>query len=375
VTSPTIPAPGPLAWRNWKAFDVGAPLNGAFEYELYTDAYVDGGLTTGPCQWIDTYASSHRPITGVAVPALTLRIAVHLTDAEFVAVDFDKPNTKDYLAGDMGDEISSLASLALNRRIRSSGLTRRFERLDGPGIPYQPFHRVPRLGAPSPGRPSVLPGVSDRVDPGDAAGLLEKYPRTSINNARALARAARLFADALWIADDDPAQAWLRLVSAVESAAAQWKSEGASPLDRLRKADPALAELVEQAGDAAGPLAERLAVTAKATAKFVDFLAAHLPDLPSRRPAYGFVDWDDLGPALLTVYDHRSRDLHAGTPFPGPLCEPPGTDSDGVPTERVHSLGVAGQGGVWSEGDLPLHLHTFAYIAGGALRNWWASIG
>lgn len=211
----------------------GASVNGAFEDELLTDAYVDGQLTTGPYGWINTYASNPRPIAGIETPALTVRAVVQVTDEEFTSVDFDKPSTKDYLAGDMGDELSALASLALHRRLRSGGLTRRFEILDHPGIPFKPFHRIPRIGAPSPGRPSMLPGIVIQVDPATAGSLLEKYPRASMNNARALARAARLFARALWIADDDPAQAWVRLVSAVESAAAQWKSEGGSPLEAL----------------------------------------------------------------------------------------------------------------------------------------------
>jgi hypothetical protein len=40
----------------------------------------------------------------------------------------------------------------------------------------------------------------------------------------------------------------------------------------------------------------------------------------------------------------------------------------------MHSFGVAGQGAVWREEDLPMHLHTFAYIVGEALCNWWASL-
>ena len=371
---PMATNPGPLAWRNWAAHSEGAPLGGAFEYELYTDARVDGDLVTGPCTWIDTYASSPAPEAGRAAPAVTLRIEIHLTDAEFVEVDFDQPGTKDYLAGDMGDEMASLASLAFHSRVRSGGLKRRFESMDNPGVPFMPFHAVPRLGAPVSEARSMLPGITDAIVLGDAGELLDKYPNASLNNARALARAARLFAQALWVADDDPAQSWLRLVSAVESAAAQWKSQGGSSLDRLQAADPDLATLVRQAGDVAGPLADRLAPTVKATNKFLNFLVSHCPPAPATRPAYGQVNWQDLEPTLLKIYDHRSRDLHAGTPFPGPLCGHPDKDANGVAAERIHSLGVAGQGGVWTEEDLPMHLHTFAYITGGALRNWWSSL-
>jgi hypothetical protein len=49
-------------------------------------------------------------------------------------------------------------------------------------------------------------------------------------------------------------------------------------------------------------------------------------------------------------------------------------DDQSVATEKIHSFGVAGQGAVWTEDDLPMHLHTFAYIAGGAIRRWWAEM-
>jgi hypothetical protein len=41
----------------------------------------------------------------------------------------------------------------------------------------------------------------------------------------------------------------------------------------------------------------------------------------------------------------------------------------------MHSLGVAGQGAVWTEDELPISLHTFAYVAGEALCAWWRAIG
>ena len=87
-----------------------------------------------------------------------------------------------------------------------------------------------------------MPGISDAASLGAAKSLLDRYPELSTNNARALARAARLYAQALWIADDDPAQAWLRLVSAIESAAAQWKAPKGSPIERLRQGAPELAD-------------------------------------------------------------------------------------------------------------------------------------
>ncbi len=117
-----------------------------------------------------------------------------------------------------------------------------------------------------------------------------------------------------------------------------------------------------------------MAQTAKATVKFLDFTLEHLPKPPIHRPEYGQVEWDDMSKALRMIYTHRSLDLHAGIPFPGPLCAVPMPDDQGVATEKINSFGVAGQGAVWTEDDLPMHLHTFAYVAGGAIRRWWAKL-
>jgi hypothetical protein len=366
---------GPLAWRNWRAFDKSSPQNGAFEYALYTDALVEESITTGPYDWIETYAPSYHRVVGHLTAAIVLRTTVYLSNEELTFVDFDKPDTKDYLGGDMADEMAHLMSLALARRLRSGGFTRRFDPKDERGVPWQPWHRVPRLGAPQPGHRSLLPNIEAAAKLTDTKQLFEIYPRLGLNNARALARAARHYAEGLWIADDDPVQAWLRLVSALEAAASQWKEPKASPIDRLETADPELADLIKQSGDVADELAAKLAPVSKATAKFVEFTVTHMPPPPDVRPEYGALDWDDLEPALRTIYHHRSRDLHAGTPFPGPMCETPMLDGNDVATEAVHLLGVAGKGGVWHEDDIPMHLHAFAYIAGGALREWWRRLG
>ena len=52
--------------------------------------------------------------------------------------------------------------------------------------------------------------------------------------------------------------------------------------------------------------------------------------------------------------------------------EPPIEDDDGVAHERMGLIAATSHGGTWkADNDLPMYLHTFAYIAGGALRNWW----
>jgi hypothetical protein len=378
MSSSSIRSPGPLGWRNWKADLAGATSTGAFEYTLYTDTSLSGEVSVGPYTWINSHASSTHAAPGDAKPAVVLRADIHLTDSEFVPsnIDWDKTDTKDYLAGDLGDELAGLTSLALARRMRSGGLTRRFDLGDDKGSPILSWHRIPRLSPPPPGRRSLLPLIEADVNIDTGVELLGSYPTLGLNDARALARAARLYGQALWVSDDDPTQAWLRFVSALEVAANQWKApEKLTNAERIQLADPELAGLIDATPDEVrDDLRAKLAPTVRSTAKFLDFTHNFLPDAPDWRPAFGTVDWDNLLPALTTIYDHRSNELHAGIPFPGPLCEPPMTDEQDVATEKVHSMGIAGQGAVWTEADLPMHLHVFAHIAGGALRNWWREL-
>jgi hypothetical protein len=87
------------------------------------------------------------------------------------------------------------------------------------------------------------------------------------------------------------------------------------------------------------------------------------------------VDWDALEPVLDVLYDHRSRDLHDGIPFPAPLCAGPPADEHGVPAEAFPLLGAQQAGGSWPAARLPLYLHAFVHLTGGALRRWWLEVG
>lgn len=104
--------------------------------------------------------------------------------------------------------------------------------------------------------------------------------------------------------------------------------------------------------------------------KLLAFTLRYAPGPPEQRPEGALVDFDDLEPALRRIYEWRSRDLHDGIPFSAPLCEPP-TGSENGPYERFPALGVSGGGGYWPAEVLPMYLHVFAHIVGGALRNWW----
>jgi hypothetical protein len=182
------------------------------------------------------------------------------------------------------------------------------------------------------------------------------------------------------VAESDPSLAWLLLVSSVEGAANQWKKSRGAPEDRLRAAKPELAQYCDSLGvdGLLSRVASEFADSLGATKKFVDFLIAHLPSPPDRRPPEGVqVRWEPtrLESAFRTVYVYRSKALHEGIPFPAPMCEPPHTfENSAAPAEIPIGLASSSLGGVWRIEDTPMLLHTFEYLARGAIVAWWRSL-
>jgi hypothetical protein len=82
-----------------------------------------------------------------------------------------------------------------------------------------------------------------------------------------------MYQRAVWIADDDPNQAWLWLVGAIEVAAEQWRRKALTSSETLRGARPELSSLLlvhgEQHHDEVAAL---LSQTIRATRRFIDFV-------------------------------------------------------------------------------------------------------
>jgi len=75
--------------------------------------------------------------------------------------------------------------------------------------------------------------------------------------------------------------------------------------------------------------------------------------------------------AFKTIYNLRSQALHAGIPFPAPICMRPRKMEALDPVEEQPcSLGTSMRSAVWFSDDLPMHLHIFEYIVCNALIKW-----
>ena len=336
---------------------------------MHSDSPLVDELVVGPYRLLHALPLQ-RPALGKAQLAFVLRSRDHLLDPSYDPIDLEEQEVRAYAGGDLGDQMASLLALALARRLRSAG---GYEG-EPEGKPFFGDYEPPSLIAPS--HRSVLPGVADASNISDAASFLEAFSRLSGSDAVAVTRAAHQYGDALWLCDADPRTSWIKLFGALEAAADHWDYETQQSVEaQLQRRHPGMYERLSQKAPEAIPIvANSLSRVLGAESKMIDFVLAHAPKPPTTRPEIGQLNFDDLEPVLRVLYDHRSRDLHGGVPFPQPLCDPPVSDNDGIPIEVFPALGASSGGASWPAKQLPMYLHMFVYIVGETLRNWWLGL-
>ena len=379
---------GAWGYQNWKAFTAGRPETEALEIALYSDRRFVGelGSDLGPYKLLNPVPSEAR--RDPAEIALVLRVGWHLPrqdDAIVALVQRGRSDLTRYHGGDLYDEIAALISLTHGCRLHAGGVIRDFRLHDDPrGRPrVEEPHRAPNLpriyGWP------VIP----RLDPKVVLRheLLATYPKLPWATAGQILRAARSYQSAIWIADADPQLAWLMLVSATETAAAEWvrlttRSLG-SPVDLLEYVHPDFTARLRQAAEsnAANVLqtvADQLAEVLRSIRKFLDFLLEFQPPPLDPRPTAFSMDWSpaNMRKALSKVYTYRSKALHASEPFPPPMCNsplPPTLDGAGNRIAFAERPGGSTfvQGGIWAAEDLPMNLYTFEYVVRHSLLRFW----
>lgn len=360
---------GPSAYVNWAAARQQRPLLRTDEYPLYTDAHIVAEAEHGPYRFLNAIAMPN----GTVRPAVILRYELYW---EFPYPDFSRTDAERYHGGTPPDEIAALASLALGVRFRAGDSTREFiPEKDPKGSPKAWTTRaLPVLTLSGSFHRWVLPRVAKGQHSLELLQPLSILPDLSPPAAMSLVRSARLYQDPLWLAESEPALAWLLLVSALETAALHWRTQQEEPLVRFQTAKPDLYEALHKLQPAmAGWVAEEFKDTFGSTRRFLDFVLNFRPPEPQERPRWGGIDWSDtaLERILKTVYGYRSKALHAGQPFPAPMCSAPYTQPDWpAPTEKPHG-DASMSGGVWRESDIPILLHTFEYITRETLLNWW----
>lgn len=366
----------PVAYQLWRQVDEESDGVDALLYsdaQIVGDPYLTSEAAIGPFVLYPTGADAgdgHQPAA-----QLTVR-AVH-ADPPWSPLP-DKPGAHWYLGMGADEEVAALLSLTLGVRLRSGGPVHRFPRSgDVHGVPLWHDHQPPGL-VPVPTRRTQIPALRGmRVPLVLGLDTLARYPFLTPTQAFVLAKAARHFADALWIADSDPEQSWLRLVTAVEVVAVHHQSGQHLPLRVFAESHPETVRLISQAGAAhiLPAVAEDFGNELRATSRFLAFLDRYAPGPPARRPADENlrVDWPGLRKAMGRIYGARSALLHEGTPFPpGMVGINLEFDDDGLPPECLRrGSQIGAENSAWPARDVPMYLWVFAHIVRGALINWW----
>lgn len=370
------------AFRLWSEFDPEEPWKGIVEAKLYSDATFIGEISgVGPCSFLNTVAMATFANNDQEVkPVAALRVV--FSKALYISAPPRKSDYEHYSGGDYLDEIAALAALILGARLKAGSIDREFRPGgDSLGRPIEIAYRPRpdgRWQTLPPQIPSLL-GKKELVN----LGRLNTLAQLSIENANALVKAARLYQEAVWIADIDPALAWLLLVSAVETAASMHGAP-ASPTEQLEAGLPKVYNLLqEQAPLLTDQMAELLRKYTGATKKFVNFIRDFGPGAPQLRPKKILqvsFEPNDMKESMRIIYSHRSNHLHVGTAFPLPMCQVPQRLAfEGIPDdayqETTAGLGVGSSGAYWTKDDVPMLLHVFEYIVRNALLNWWTSLG
>jgi hypothetical protein len=366
---------GPAAWRNAAAFASGQPAGGRAEAMLYGDAHVTGETRgVGPYDVLNPVPFGRD----APHPILVVRATFHEPrepDRELTEADM-KTDLSTFHGGGIFDEIAALASLALGIRCRYGGTTRHWfdtGAQDVLGNPTEFDHHAPSLTSPN---HSVLPHVREHTDVTMLSSFLGQYFDAPPGDAVAMLRASRQYQQALWIADDDPSQAWLWFVSSLETAAGRWSGALSAPGSVLRSSWPELSRKLEVHGDAFhDEIASVVMQRTGSTRKFIDFAMQFMVDPPDVRPyEFSQVDWSDMRAHLAKVYEFRSQALHSATPFPVPMCEVPRKWDDGNFIERPDGLATTANDGRWNAEDTPMLLWVFEHITRGVLNHWWKSV-
>jgi hypothetical protein len=364
----------PVFFDNWRAALQNENAQYAYECPLYSDAQIMGETHIGPFRFLNTVAHGSVIKESSVAPVIVLRVDVHVS---FEMPEMKKTDTSMYHGGSLSDEAAALAALAMGARIEAGPTTREFEKGDIRGKPIAYYgYTGPALSRSRLGR--TLPAAAGTHSL-ETLNWLSTWRNTDPLDEVALIRAALLYQHALWIADSEPALAWLLLVSAIETAANRWDQSSPSPADRLRDSKPDLVEAIEARCPELLPIvAEKIKDSIGVGKKFASFILNFLPDPPEKRPAeWAQIRWerDNLATSLRTIYNHRSRALHTGVPFPAPMCRPPGKLQDEwvAPEERPVAGAASAGGGVWLQKDMPMYLHSFEYIARKVLQAWWSS--
>jgi len=327
---------------------------------------------------LNTLSHAGRSSSSGLKPAIMLRIVENARDSPKFRYD---NNHKHYHGGDLVDDVAALTSFILGVRVFGGSLRREFNHYTGPlGNPMEYNSKV---------RPSLdidytllrIPRATTGIDL-RVLSAIDRIALLPVHDTTALIKAARLYQQSLLLCESIPEMSWLLMVSAIETLASNRGLKDFSPVNMFRDAHTSIADRLRRFPLFEAHLANSFAPLLKSTAKFKGFLREFCPPAPTKRPPL-FVcssfEKEKFEIDIGKIYRYRSKHLHEGIAFPGPMCDAPrywsGPENpDECYSEKPMDGGANYGGASWGSGSCPMLLCHFEYIARGSIINWWKSL-
>lgn len=383
---------GPACYVEWNKERDGRKETGVIEYPLFSDAYsfVDD-IVINQCPY-QILAPDNTPKNNLVLMRLILRVKLYETESSTTESPINEAPFDFYLQTNPHEQIASLLSLCLGVRIKVGAISRIFNNTDPLGIPCTANTHENPPPVSLIGDHVVLPSALRNIYENDSIFSLStieqhlsSFIRLTPEQAELLVCAAKLYRDALWLIETEPQLAWIMLVSALEVIAAKHITLNATPKEVFEDLHPDLTSEILSRQDGTTLLSKiaDIFIDKKLVGKkYLNFLLDFLPEPPPIRGLLNMqIDWSELKRnnnknPLMTIYDYRSKALHAGKPFPLEMCY--GPRGTGIPyelTEKPQSAHVIHEGKHLKNKPGPMLINTFEYIVRNALLNWWNKCG
>lgn len=360
--------------ENWSFYLESHECLRMSEFPMYSDVSVIAEVLEGmgPLSFHNALPLKQEGAGDVVIPVV-VRVGFYSRPQH---PDFSESSFTHYHGGWLPDEIAALLSLSLGARFFAGDSIRDFDSYDNDPLGKPRFRSgvAPPISH-IPTQRRILPEVCQSKDLRDVC-FFNNFGKLSPAIAEKVIQCSRQYQNALWVAENNPELCWLMLISAIEIAANEWAKNDQVKLSDLETSYPEFyEELVKNDNQNILNLAaETFAPITKATSKFMKFCKEFSPKQLEQKNSKGFkYTSTQLSKALGTIYNHRSKALHSGIPFPAPMCSYP-DEYEGVYGQVPNQLGVYTKGATWVGSDIPMNLHLFHFLTREILLGWVKSL-
>ncbi|HIF0226745.1 TPA: hypothetical protein ACXYKD_003714 [Legionella anisa] len=364
---------------NFEKFRTNQELISIYEFPLYTDnPWITGAIDSKPISLLNPVIHNNK---GVFLPRIILRYFCYINGDAVIDYASKPAESKIKSYEPAPNELSYLINLCLGIRTEVGTCMRKFK----PALTdnsnygfisnsqYYPNYEKEVLLSGSPLIPSLFRTVNLSIE--NYFNKLISMKEKELSNA---VRAAKLYSNALFLAERAPKISWIMLVSAIEAAAESQRYK-IDNLDLIKNEFPELYDLIDSSNKSHEIFKElNNVINLKAQKKFIQFIKKYYP-IPQKRtdlPEGFLIDWDNFDKALKKIYEYRSNALHSvGTgAFPQEMCYPPFKIQDGeqveIEREWVGEI-FYGRGRVrLNQEDIPMNLAKFEEIVRLSLLKW-----